>query len=87
MFDVTDEADDHAHRDAAEAQCAALPEPLLRGLDEPNRAAERARYIAEVFAAHHRPLRSFLSRLLRNADDIAEEEAVLEMYLAALGMV
>lgn len=79
MFDVADATDDHAHRDAAEAQGAALPAPLLRGLDQPNRAAERARYIAEAFAAHHRPLRSFLSRLLRNEDDIAD--TVQEVFL------
>jgi RNA polymerase sigma-70 factor (ECF subfamily) len=53
--------------------------PELRGLDEPSRAAERARYIAEAFAAHHRPLRSFLSRLLRNEDDIAD--TVQEVFL------
>lgn len=46
--------------------------PSLRGLDRPEAAAERARYIAEVFADHHRALRSFVSRFLRNDDDIAD---------------
>jgi RNA polymerase sigma-70 factor (ECF subfamily) len=66
MFDATDV---HADRDDAEVLGAA---PVLRGLDQPNRAAERARYIAETFAAHHRPLRSFLARLLRNDDDMPD---------------
>ena len=44
----------------------------LRGLDRPDRAAERSAYIAEVYAAHERALRSFLSRFLRNDDDIAD---------------
>lgn len=46
--------------------------PALRGLDQPERAAERAHYIAAVFADHHRALRSFLARFLRNDDDIAD---------------
>lgn len=48
------------------------PAAALRGLDRSDRAAERGRYIAEVFAEHHRPLRSFISRMLRNDDDIAD---------------
>jgi RNA polymerase sigma-70 factor (ECF subfamily) len=51
----------------------------LRGLDQPGRAAERGRYIAEVFAEHHRALRSFLGRFLRNDDDIAD--TVQEVFL------
>lgn len=58
--------------------------PELRGLDEPSRAAERARYIAEAFAAHHRPLRSFLSRLLRNEDDIADTVQDVFLRIAQL---
>jgi RNA polymerase sigma-70 factor (ECF subfamily) len=73
MFDATD---DQASCSDAEAIGAA---PVLRGLDQPNRAAERSRYIAETFAAHHRPLRSFLARLLRNDDDIAD--TVQEVFL------
>jgi RNA polymerase sigma-70 factor (ECF subfamily) len=46
--------------------------PALRGLDGPGRGAERSRYIAEAYAAHQRPLRSFLGRFLRNEDDIAD---------------
>ncbi len=46
--------------------------PAARGLDRPGRAAERASYIAELFANHHRALRSFLTRFLRNEDDIAD---------------
>lgn len=53
--------------------------PVLRGLDDPDRAAERARYIADVFADHHRALRGFLSRLLRNDDDVAD--TVQEVFL------
>jgi RNA polymerase sigma factor (sigma-70 family) len=41
-------------------------------LDQPDHAAARAHYIASVFAAHHRALRSFLTRFLRNEDDIAD---------------
>ncbi|MFM8345915.1 MAG: RNA polymerase sigma factor, partial [Betaproteobacteria bacterium] len=48
------------------------PHRQLRGLDRPDRASERARYLAEVFADHHRALRSFLGRFLRNDDDIAD---------------
>ena len=84
MFDVSDAIDDHSRSSAPEAQGAALPEPMLRGLDEPERAAERARYIAEVFAAHHRPLRSFLSRLLRNEDDIADTVQDVFLRIAQL---
>ncbi|TDP60411.1 RNA polymerase sigma factor [Roseateles toxinivorans] len=53
--------------------------PALRGLDGPGRGAERERYIAETFAAHQRPLRSFLGRFLRNEDDIAD--TVQEVFL------
>lgn len=48
------------------------PTRPLRGLDRPDRAAERAQYLAEVFADHHRALRGFLGRLLRNDEDIAD---------------
>jgi RNA polymerase sigma factor (sigma-70 family) len=44
----------------------------VRGLDLPDRAEERIGYIAELYAAHQRTLRSFLSRFLRNEDDIAD---------------
>lgn len=46
--------------------------PPQRGLDAPGRAAERAHYIAGVFAAHQRALRTFVSRMLRNDDDVAD---------------
>jgi RNA polymerase sigma-70 factor (ECF subfamily) len=59
-------------RDDEEQPDAAGTGPALRGLDDPGRAAERARYIADVFADHHRALRGFLSRLLRNDDDVAD---------------
>ena len=70
--------------DAAQWQCSTQQPPPRRGLDQPNRAAERARYIAEVFAAHHRPLRSFLSRLLRNEDDIADTVQDVFLRIAQL---
>lgn len=53
--------------------------PMLRGLDHPEQAAQRAHYIAEVFAAHHRALRAFVSRTLRNEDDVAD--TVQEVFL------
>jgi len=46
--------------------------PAASGLDQPGRAAERASYIAALFADHHRALRSFLTRFLRNEEDIAD---------------
>lgn len=70
--------------DAAQGQGSTQQPPPLRGLDQPDRAAERARYIAEVFAAHHRPLRSFLSRLLRNEDDIADTVQDVFLRIAQL---
>lgn len=51
----------------------------LRGLDRPERAAERAHYIAQVFAAHHRALRAFVARSLRNEEDVAD--TVQEVFL------
>lgn len=51
----------------------------LRGLDRPERAAQRAHYIAELFAAHHRALRGFVARTLRNEDDVAD--TVQEVFL------
>lgn len=51
----------------------------LRGLDRPERAAERAHYIAQVFAAHHRALRAFVARTLRNEEDVAD--TVQEVFL------
>ena len=51
----------------------------LRGLDRPERAAERAHYIAQVFAAHHRALRAFIARSLRNEEDVAD--TVQEVFL------
>ena len=51
----------------------------LRGLDQPGRAAERARFIAEVFATHHRALRAFVARSLRNDEDVAD--TVQEVFL------
>lgn len=44
----------------------------LRGLDLPDRAEERLGYITKLYAAHERALRSFLSRFLRNDDDVAD---------------
>lgn len=67
------------HRDDEDQACPDAPVPVLRGLDQPGRAAERARYIADVFADHHRALRGFLSRLLRNDDDVAD--TVQEVFL------
>jgi RNA polymerase sigma factor (sigma-70 family) len=58
--------------------------PALRGLDGAGRGAERSRYIAETFAAHHRPLRSFLGRFLRNEDDIADTVQDVFLRIAQL---
>lgn len=56
----------------------------LRGLDRPERTAERARYLAEVFAAHHRALRGFVSRMLRNDDDVADTVQDVFLRIAQL---
>lgn len=56
----------------------------MRGLDHPGRAADRARYIAEAFAAHHRALRLFVARMLRNEDDVAD--TVQEVFLRVAQM-
>jgi len=58
--------------------------PGLRGLDQPERAAERAHYLAEVFAAHHRALRTFVARMLRNEDDIADTVQDVFLRIAQL---
>lgn len=51
----------------APPELAAVPGPGPSG-----RAADRGRYIAEIFAAHHRALRLFVARMLRNEDDVAD---------------
>lgn len=76
---MVDVSDAEAESDAPGRHCTPTTGAVLRGLDRPDRAAERARYIAEIFAAHHRPLRSFLGRFLRNEDDIAD--TVQEVFL------
>lgn len=62
-------------------------EPQLhvgQALDQPERAAHRAHYIASLFAAHHRALRSFLTRFLRNEDDIADTVQDVFLRIAQL---
>ena len=59
-------------------------EPSLRGLDQPERAAERAHYLAEVFASHHRALRAFVARMLRNEDDVADTVQDVFLRIAQL---
>jgi RNA polymerase sigma-70 factor (ECF subfamily) len=76
---MVENSDEQARAKYAEQECSAMTATSKRGLDQPERVAERARYIAETYAAHHRPLRSFLGRLLRNEDDIAD--TVQEVFL------
>lgn len=62
---------------------AAQAHPSM-ALDHPEAAAHRAHYIAAVFAAHHRALRSFLTRFLRNEDDIADTVQDVFLRIAQL---
>jgi len=85
MFEASD-AEDRSEATGGSVDSALGPAAtvVLRGLDGPGRGAERARYIAEAFAAHHRPLRSFLGRFLRNEDDIADTVQDVFLRIAQL---
>lgn len=81
MFETSGFASDY---EASGLAAAALPAAHLRGLDRPERAAERDGYISGVYLAHERALRSFLSRFLRNADDIADTVQEVFVRIAQL---
>ena len=57
--------------------------------DKQSVAAEQKDLMAEAKGRGYdtKVMRKIIALRKRNADDIAEEEAVLEMYKAALGMV
>ena len=76
---MVENSDKQARAKETEQECSEMTVTSKRGLDQPEHSSKRALYIVETYAAHHRPLRSFLRRLLRNDDDIAD--TVQEVFL------
>ena len=81
---MVENSDEQASANCAEQKVSAISAAVRRGLDQPERVAERARYIAEAYAAHHRPLRSVLGRLMRNEDDITDAGQEVFLRIAQL---